>query len=84
MTGVETSGGAILAPVVVVAAGAWANGLFRPLGIDLGLVPIEAQVVVFRWAADRSPRHLICIDNINQSWMRPIDGNCTLIGSEGA
>lgn len=83
VTGVETSGGVIQAPVVVVAAGAWANGLFGPLGIDLGLQPIEAQVVVFRWAAERSTKHLTYIDNINQSWMRPIDGNCTLIGSEG-
>ena len=83
VTGVETTAGTILAPVVVVAAGAWANRLFEPLGIDLGLVPIEAQVVVFRWAAERSPRHLTYIDSINQSWMRPIDGNCTLIGSEG-
>lgn len=83
IAGVETSDGMIAAPVVVVAAGAWANALFTPLGIDLGLVPIEAQVVVFRWAAERSPRHLTYIDSINRSWMRPIDDNCTLIGSEG-
>lgn len=83
VTGVETSAGPIATGNVVVAAGGWANKLFAPLGIDLGLVPIEAQVVVFRWAAERSPRHLTYIDNINQSWMRPIDGNCTLIGSEG-
>jgi len=83
VVGVETSAGPIMAPVVVVAAGAGANSLFAPLGIDLGLVPIEAQVVVFRWAAERSPRHLTYIDNINQRWMRPTDGNCTLIGSEG-
>jgi sarcosine oxidase subunit beta len=83
VTGVETSAGSIATGNVVVAAGGWANKLFAPLGIDLGLVPIEAQVVVFRWAAERSPRHLTYIDNINQSWMRPIDGNCTLIGSEG-
>ena len=83
VTGVETAVGIIRAPVVVVAAGAWANRLFAPLGIDLGLVPTEAQVVVFRWSADRAPRHLTYIDTINHSWMRPIDGNCTLIGSEG-
>ena len=83
VTGVETSAGIIQTPTVVVAAGGWANQLFTPLGIDLGLVPIEAQVVVFRWAAERSPRHLTYIDSINHSWMRPIDGNCTLIGSEG-
>ena len=83
VTGVETSAGPISTSTVVVAAGGWANKLFAPLGIDLDLVPIEAQVVVFRWAAERSPRHLTYIDSINHSWMRPIDGNCTLIGSEG-
>ncbi len=83
VTGVETAAGTIATANVIVAAGGWANALFGPLGIDLGLVPIEAQVVVFRWAAERSPRHLTYIDNINRSWMRPIDGNCTLIGSEG-
>src|SRR5437763_7851510 len=37
--GVETSRGTIQAPVVVIIAGAWANQLFDPLHIDLGLVP---------------------------------------------
>ncbi len=82
ITGVATSRGTIAAPVVVVAAGAWANGLFAPLGIDLGLVPTEARVTLFRWAFDRSPRHLTYIDRINRTWARPADGNCTLIGAE--
>jgi len=83
VTGVETSDGAIEAPIVVIAAGAWANQLFAPLGIDLGLVPTEARVTLFRWAFDRSPRHMTYIDRINHTWARPSDGNCTLIGTEG-
>ena len=75
VTGVETSRGAIAAPVVVVAAGAWANGLFAPLGLDLGLVPTEARVTLFRWAFDRSPRHLTYIDRINRTCSRPAYGN---------
>ena len=80
--GVETTHGVIEAPVVVVAAGAWANQLFEPLGIDLGLTPSYARVTVFRWARARSTRHLTYIDRINGTWARPVDGNCTLIGVE--
>ena len=82
VTGVETTAGTIAAPVVVIAAGAWANQLFEPLGIDLGLVPVLARVTLFRWALERSPRHLTYIDHFNDTWARPVDGNCTLIGAE--
>jgi sarcosine oxidase subunit beta len=80
--GVETTQGTILAPVVVIIAGAWANHLFAPLGIDLGLVPRPGQITIFRWPLQRSPRHLTYIDKINRIWARPIDGNCTLVGTE--
>jgi len=82
VTGVETTAGVIQAPVVVIAAGAWANQLFAPLGIDLGLVPVAARVTLFRWAFDRSSKHLTYIDQINNTWARPVDDNCTLIGAE--
>lgn len=84
VTGVETDRGTIEAPVVLVAAGAWANQLFAPLGIDLGLQPILARVTLFRWALDRSPKHLTYIDRVNHTWARPADGNCTLIGAESS
>src|SRR5260370_41611501 len=41
VTGVETTAGVIEAPVVVIAAGAWANQLFAPLGVELRLVPVR-------------------------------------------
>ncbi|MDQ6672754.1 MAG: FAD-binding oxidoreductase, partial [Chloroflexota bacterium] len=56
ITGVETTNGTITAPTVVVAAGAWANQLFGPLGIDLGLVPTLARISIFRWAFERTPK----------------------------
>jgi sarcosine oxidase subunit beta len=80
--GVETANGTIEAPVVVVIAGAWANQLLNPLGVDLGLTPRLARVTIFRWAFERSPRHCTYIDRINHTWARPVDGNCTLIGGE--
>jgi sarcosine oxidase subunit beta len=80
--GVETTKGTILAPVVVMIAGAWANQLFAPLHIDLGLVPRPGRVSVFRWPMERSSQHLTYIDKIQRMWARPIDGNCTLVGTE--
>jgi sarcosine oxidase subunit beta len=80
VTGVETTRGSISAPVVVVIAGAWANQLFAPLAIDLGVVPRRAQISIFRWPHDRSTQHHIYIDRIHPMWVRPIDGNCSLVG----
>ena len=68
------------APIVLVAAGAWANALFKPLHIDLGLVPYLAQVVVFRWTMEADRPHMTYIDRINGIWARPIDTNCFLVG----
>jgi sarcosine oxidase subunit beta len=82
VTGVETTEGTIAAPVVVVSAGAWANQLFGPLGLDFGLVPSLARVTIFGWALDRAPNHPTYIDRINHTWARPHDASCTLIGVE--
>jgi sarcosine oxidase subunit beta len=67
---------------VVLVAGAWSEYLFRPLGIDLGLVPFTGRVTTFRWPMNRAPQHLTYIDALNQMWARPIDGQCTLVGAE--
>jgi sarcosine oxidase, subunit beta len=82
VTGVETTEGTITAATVVIAAGAWANALFEPLGIDLGLKPVPARVAAFRWAIERAPRHLTYIDRTNGTWARPLDGVSTLGGAE--
>ena len=82
VSGVETSAGTIAAPRVVVVAGAWANRLFEPLGIQLGLKPSLARVAVFRWAFDRAPRPMTYIDYVNHTWGRPHDGASTLYGAE--
>ncbi|TVR74341.1 MAG: FAD-binding oxidoreductase [Sphaerobacteraceae bacterium] len=82
VTGVETANGVIQTSSVVVAAGAWANKLFQPIGITLPLEPKYARVSVFRWSFDRPEKHMTYIDRINGTWSRPTDGNCTLIGAE--
>jgi sarcosine oxidase, subunit beta len=82
VTGVETDLGVIETTRVVVVAGAWANQLFEPLGIELGLFPRQSRIAIFRGAPGRTYPHPAYIDHINHLWARPIDGNCTLGGAE--
>ena len=84
VAGVETALGTIATDRVLVAAGSWADRLLVPLGIDLGLQPVRAQVVIFRWprAIDPRRRHRVVIDAVNHSWLRPEGSNATLIGAE--
>lgn len=82
VTGVETDAGAIGADAVVVAPGAFAHPLLRPLGIDLPMVPATSRIAIFRWPIDRDPRHPALVDNVNGVWLRPIFGNSTLLGAE--
>ncbi len=46
VTGVETSAGAISAPVVVNTAGPWAGQVAALAGIDVPIVPMRRQIVV--------------------------------------
>jgi sarcosine oxidase subunit beta len=82
VTGVETTRGTIATPNVLVAPGAWANQLLEPLGLDFGLFPHRSMVAVFRWPAGWTRRHVVVIDNINHTWLRPEGESGTLIGYE--
>jgi sarcosine oxidase subunit beta len=82
VTGVETDRGIIETPRVIIVAGAWANQLFAPLGVDLGVFPRQSRIAIFRGAPGRPYPHPTCTDHANHLWARPIDGNCTLGGAE--
>jgi sarcosine oxidase subunit beta len=82
VTGVETTRGTIASPNIVVAPGAWADRLLAPLGLDFGLYPHRSMVAVFRWPAGWTKRHVVVIDNIHHSWLRPEGSAGTLIGVE--
>ena len=69
--GVETSGGYIAAPSVVVAGGAWALPLLRPVGAAGDLTAVRTQVTIFRRTLEHEAPHPICIDGANDLWMRP-------------
>ena len=82
VTGVETSAGPVATRAVVVAAGAWAQPLLTPLGLDWGLLPYRIQVAIFRWPAGFTHRHPAIIDATQKSWFRPEGAAATLIGVE--
>lgn len=84
VTGVVTDRGTIATERVLIAAGATADRLLKPIGINLGLVPWRSQVVVFRWPRDIDHRrkHRVVIDSTRHSWFR-VEGDAgTLIGAE--
>jgi sarcosine oxidase, subunit beta len=86
VSGVETDQGTIATRTVVLAGGAWADRLLTPLGIDLGLTPKRAQVVLFRWppSVDPTRRHCTVIDGSgSHSWFRVEGFASTLVGGEG-
>ena len=85
IVGVETSAGRIATDTVVLAGGAWADRLLRPLGLDFGLVPRRVQVVVFRHPPGVDPhrRHRVVIDASGaHGWFRPEGAAGTLVGGE--
>jgi sarcosine oxidase subunit beta len=69
--GVETTGGPISAPVVLIAGGAWALPLLRSVGVDVQLQPVRVQVALVRRPPAMQPLHPICIDGLHQMWFRP-------------
>ncbi|MBI5039642.1 MAG: glycine oxidase ThiO, partial [Gammaproteobacteria bacterium] len=48
VAGVETDAGLIAADHVVVAGGAWSGELLRSTGLDLPVVPVRGQMILFR------------------------------------
>ena len=69
--GVNTTGGAIASPVVAIAGGAWALPLLRSVGVQVALQPVRIQVSVFRRPPELAALHPVCIDGINEMWLRP-------------
>lgn len=82
VTGIETTRGFISTPTVLIAAGAFANQLLLPLGVDLGLFPRRSRVVIFRhpYELPANRRHRVVIDSVNSAWIAPVTPTTTLIG----
>ena len=80
VTGVETGAGRIEAPVVVVAAGAWAPRLCREIGVELPARAKAIDTVLVTRPPDLAEPHMTVIDNVLGSYFRPESGIMTIVG----
>ena len=80
--GVQTTDGPISAGTVMIAGGAWASRCCAASGSTCHSNQVRIQVAVFKRPPALSAMHPICIDGINELWMRPEGPNwgSTLIG----
>jgi sarcosine oxidase subunit beta len=85
VVGVQTTNGSIATPTVVIAGGAWAVPLLHEVGVEVRLSPVRVQVALFRRPPQLGGPHPVCIDGINDLWLRP-EGpgwSSTLVGAAG-
>jgi sarcosine oxidase subunit beta len=81
VSGVETSQGVFSAPVVVNAAGAWAEGLNKMVGLDIPYNTWRHETMFVLRPSEIGPFHPTVIDDGNQMYFRP-EGGLTLVGLE--
>lgn len=78
--GVDTSGGPIDAPIVVVMAGPWSDRLLKTADIDFPLTPQRAQIAFYQRPAELAKGHMVFIDGALGTYFRPHGTELTLIG----
>ena len=81
IVGVETSQGDYFAPIVVNAAGAWANRINQMVGVDLPLDTWRHDTIFVMRPAETVPSHPTVIDFSHDMYFRP-EGRLTLVGLE--
>jgi sarcosine oxidase, subunit beta len=82
--GVETAGGRIDAPVVVVAAGAWSTRLCREVGVTLPARPKTIDTVLVTRPPALAAPHMTVIDNVQGTYLRPESDVLTIVGVPSA
>lgn len=80
--GVNTSQGDFFAPVVVNAAGPWADRLNEMAGLDLPFTTWRHDTMFVGRPKEIGPGHPTVIDFPNEMYFRPETGGLTLVGLE--
>jgi D-amino-acid dehydrogenase len=78
--GVRTEAGEIEADTVVVAAGAWAPALLRPLGIRLHVEPQRGQIVHLRLGSTDTSRWPV-LQPLNSYYLLAFDDSRIVVGA---
>jgi glycine/D-amino acid oxidase-like deaminating enzyme len=77
---VETSKGAIAARKVVNAAGTWAAGVGRMVGLDIPIAVCRHKIALVAWPEDARRPHPMVYDFVNNIYTRPETGDMILVG----
>lgn len=80
--GVKTSQGEFFAPVVVNAAGAWADQLNAMVALDLPYTTWRHDTMFVGRPKEMGPSHPVVIDFPNEMYFRSETGGLTLVGLE--
>lgn len=80
--GVRTNQGDFSAPIVVNAAGAWANIIGALVGLDLPIDTWRHDTMFIRRPKELKAEHPTAIDFPNSMYFRPETGGLTLVGLE--
>ncbi|WNS77458.1 FAD-dependent oxidoreductase [Bacillus sp. DTU_2020_1000418_1_SI_GHA_SEK_038] len=80
VTGIKVNGETFLADQVIVTAGAWANELLKPLGINFLVSPQKAQIVHLRMAETDTSEWPVIMPPNNQ-YILAFDGGRVVIGA---
>jgi sarcosine oxidase subunit beta len=81
VVGVDTTDGPFEAPRVILASGPWTGPLIAPLGVNVELVPVRVQVVVFYPPPELQDHRLVYLDGVADQWIRPVPGGSILAGT---
>lgn len=79
--GVETDGGFIETPLVIVAAGYRTRDLVAPFGFDAPLTPVRHTMAVVQRTKDFGAPHPVISDRVMGVYLRPDVGDLTLVGT---
>ena len=82
VTGVSTTKGNFSAPIVVNAAGAWAQSVAEMAGVKLPVNTWRHDVMYVRNPKPIPENYPTVIDNIHSQYFRPETGGLTLVGLE--
>lgn len=80
VTGVRTSRGEISTPVVVDAAGTWADRVGRMVGVDVPITVCRHKIAMFRRPPVAASPHPLVYDFVRNIYTRPEPGGLTLVG----
>jgi len=79
--GVQTSQGAIDAPIVINAAGCWAASLGRVVGLEIPIMVERNQIGLFRQPRELLRRHCVVADINVGMYFKPEDIRATAVGA---